>query len=399
MKEAGKRTDPTRVRIRIIQHCLFDSMNGAALHWAGLSSVCSFFFFGPIYLTLLHSLFHPLLSSGGYNSPAGALDGRKSQPVLPQKMIRTDAKSLPIQAFYRTHMLSQKGSANSSSSSQAVTNRFQRPNANANANAGGGREGAEASPSDIRTFEFRSPLSMLRSHKTRVPVSELDSVRELCREIQEDSHQGTAREGRGVGFDSFTSISVPTRFDRLLFMAWIRLFLQLIDYLVGRLFVTAATRLLAHPGLEHLFSAYSFVGMADAQFCLIQHQTKLYLVDICTLLVELVKQQTIFKFGKLDKVELQPPAPIEDCLVMALRESEPEASLETESDYRQIANVSRRAPFICACLFSQIWMKPEAPWSNLVPLPSPHRWASTSSGTRLRCSASTLAWSLLPRGR
>ena len=81
--------------------------------------------------------------------------------------------------------------------------------------------------------------------------------------------------------------------------------------------------------------------MADAQFCLIQHQTKLYLVDICALLVELVKQQTIFKFGKLDRVELQPPAPIEECLVLALRESEPETSLETERDYGQIAKVSK----------------------------------------------------------
>lgn len=102
--------------------------------------------------------------------------------------------------------------------------------------------------------------------------------------------------------------------------------------------------------------------MADTQLCLVQHQTKLYLVDICALLVELVKQQTIFKFGKLEKVELQPAAPIEDCLVLALRESEPEISSETESDYRQIAKVSKRGRVRCILLVKPIILKRRCPF-------------------------------------
>jgi len=36
-------------------------------------------------------------------------------------------------------------------------------------------------------------------------------------------------------------------------------------------------------GLSSLFNNHTFVGCADANHCLIQHQTKLYLVNVCTI--------------------------------------------------------------------------------------------------------------------
>lgn len=57
---------------------------------------------------------------------------------------------------------------------------------------------------------------------------------------------------------------------------------------------------------------------ADERWALLQHGTKLYLVDACALSRDLAYQQLLRQFEALPRVQLQPPAELAPLLAMAL---------------------------------------------------------------------------------
>ncbi|XP_071375722.1 DNA mismatch repair protein Mlh1 [Centroberyx affinis] len=84
-----------------------------------------------------------------------------------------------------------------------------------------------------------------------------------------------------------------------------------------------------HKGLQDMLQNHSFVGCVNPQWTLIQHHTKLYLLNTTKLSQELFYQILIYDFGNFGILRLSTPAPIYDLAMLAL---ESEESGWTEED-------------------------------------------------------------------
>ena len=73
-----------------------------------------------------------------------------------------------------------------------------------------------------------------------------------------------------------------------------------------------------HHALKELIEDHIFVGCVDRSQALIQHSTKLYLVNVTKLTKELFYQIIIFSFGNFGYMRLKNPAPIYELTMMAL---------------------------------------------------------------------------------
>jgi DNA mismatch repair ATPase MutL len=79
-----------------------------------------------------------------------------------------------------------------------------------------------------------------------------------------------------------------------------------------------AIRTNQHRDLTELFQNHKFVGCVDQTRALIQHQTKLYLVDLSRITKELFSQLVIFDFANFGVLKLSPAAPVFDLAKLAL---------------------------------------------------------------------------------
>ncbi|XP_071157797.1 DNA mismatch repair protein Mlh1-like isoform X2 [Mytilus edulis] len=73
-----------------------------------------------------------------------------------------------------------------------------------------------------------------------------------------------------------------------------------------------------HSGVRDMFQNNTFVGCVDKEFSLMQHQTKLYLVNTTKLSAELFYQITVFDFGNFGLLRLSEPAPLNELAMLAL---------------------------------------------------------------------------------
>ncbi|KAM9345343.1 DNA mismatch repair protein Mlh1 [Symphorus nematophorus] len=84
-----------------------------------------------------------------------------------------------------------------------------------------------------------------------------------------------------------------------------------------------------HKGLQEMLQNHSFVGCVNPQWTLIQHHTKLYLLNTTKLSQELFYQILIYDFGNFGVLRLSTPAPLYDLAMLAL---DSEGSGWTEED-------------------------------------------------------------------
>ncbi|XP_034537953.1 DNA mismatch repair protein Mlh1 [Notolabrus celidotus] len=77
-----------------------------------------------------------------------------------------------------------------------------------------------------------------------------------------------------------------------------------------------------HTGLQEMLQNHSFVGCVDPQWTLIQHQTKLYLLNTSKLSQELFYQILTYDFGNFGVLRLSTPAPLYDLALLALDSEE-----------------------------------------------------------------------------
>ncbi|KAM8858487.1 DNA mismatch repair protein Mlh1 [Spinachia spinachia] len=77
-----------------------------------------------------------------------------------------------------------------------------------------------------------------------------------------------------------------------------------------------------HKGLQEMLQNHSFVGCVDPQWTLIQHHTKLYLLNTTRLSQELFYQILIYDFGNFGVLRLSTPAPLYDLAMLALDSEE-----------------------------------------------------------------------------
>ncbi|XP_051946007.1 DNA mismatch repair protein Mlh1 [Xyrauchen texanus] len=75
-------------------------------------------------------------------------------------------------------------------------------------------------------------------------------------------------------------------------------------------------------GLQELLQHHSFVGSVSPQWTLVQHQTKLYLLNTTKLSQELFYQILIYDFGNFGVLRLSNPAPLYDLAMLALDSEE-----------------------------------------------------------------------------
>ncbi|XP_065152161.1 DNA mismatch repair protein Mlh1 [Paramisgurnus dabryanus] len=77
-----------------------------------------------------------------------------------------------------------------------------------------------------------------------------------------------------------------------------------------------------HKGLQELLQNHSFVGSVNPQWTLVQHQTKLYLLNTTKISQELFYQILIYDFGNFGVLRLSNPAPLYDLAMLALDSEE-----------------------------------------------------------------------------
>ncbi|AWP14307.1 putative DNA mismatch repair protein Mlh1 [Scophthalmus maximus] len=73
-----------------------------------------------------------------------------------------------------------------------------------------------------------------------------------------------------------------------------------------------------HKGLQEMLQSHSFVGCVNPQWTLIQHHTKLYLLNTTKLSQELFYQILTYDFGNFGVLRLSTPAPLYDLAMLAL---------------------------------------------------------------------------------
>eukprot|EP01126_Amoeba_proteus_P061080 TRINITY_DN8158_c0_g1_i2.p1 TRINITY_DN8158_c0_g1~~TRINITY_DN8158_c0_g1_i2.p1 ORF type:complete len:269 (-),score=72.73 TRINITY_DN8158_c0_g1_i2:72-878(-) len=73
-----------------------------------------------------------------------------------------------------------------------------------------------------------------------------------------------------------------------------------------------------HNGLVRLFRNYSFVGCANDNFALIQHQTDLFLCNVHNLSKELIYQECLHQFGEFPYIKFSSPASLHMLCLLAL---------------------------------------------------------------------------------
>ncbi|KAL6487891.1 hypothetical protein MHYP_G00045170 [Metynnis hypsauchen] len=77
-----------------------------------------------------------------------------------------------------------------------------------------------------------------------------------------------------------------------------------------------------HNGLQEMLQNHSFVGCVNPQWTLVQHHTKLYLLNTTKLSQELFYQILIYDFGNFGVLRLSSPAPLYDLAMLALDSEE-----------------------------------------------------------------------------
>ncbi|XP_020531791.1 DNA mismatch repair protein MLH1 isoform X1 [Amborella trichopoda] len=77
-----------------------------------------------------------------------------------------------------------------------------------------------------------------------------------------------------------------------------------------------------HAGLLEIVKQCTYIGMADNVLALLQHNTRLYLVNVVKLSKELMYQHALRRFSHFNAIQLSNPAPLYELLMMALEEDE-----------------------------------------------------------------------------
>ncbi|CAO3677948.1 unnamed protein product [Umbelopsis vinacea] len=77
-----------------------------------------------------------------------------------------------------------------------------------------------------------------------------------------------------------------------------------------------------HKGLSGIFADHAFVGIVDDSLALIQHQTKLYMVNYSIISEELFYQLVLREFSNFGYINMSSPIPITDFIMVALDEEE-----------------------------------------------------------------------------
>ncbi|XP_068597667.1 DNA mismatch repair protein Mlh1 [Brachionichthys hirsutus] len=226
-----------------------------------------------------------LSASGGAEAKSsGAAAAESGDRVYAHQMVRTDCRAQKMDAF-----LQPKEKA---------------PPDGEAAGASGGEEALRAAQSDPAEMEDADMLEAEEDDAEAFPRKRPRKERHHEEEEEEDEEEEP------------TAAATPTPKRRIIKLNSIKEI---------RAEITQNT----HTGLQEMLQNHSFVGCISPQWTLIQHHTKLYLLNSTTLSRELFYQILIYDFGNFGVLRLSTPAPLYDLAMLAL---DSEASGWTEED-------------------------------------------------------------------
>ncbi|QDZ22878.1 DNA mismatch repair protein MLH1 [Chloropicon primus] len=92
-----------------------------------------------------------------------------------------------------------------------------------------------------------------------------------------------------------------------------------------------------HFELTDILKNHVYVGMADERRALIQHKTKLYLINVKTMSKDMMYQQTLHKFGRLPKLRFQSKLSLSGLLMLQMEVEEEKGNWTDEDGDKQEA--------------------------------------------------------------
>ncbi|XP_062375957.1 DNA mismatch repair protein Mlh1 [Sardina pilchardus] len=211
-----------------------------------------------------------------------------SERVYAHQLVRTDSKAQKLDAFLQpVAKLPPIASSSSSSSSMMLSS------------AAGLSSGPSAScaSSELRDDEMLDALEEL-DPKESMETSTTDA----------DADAAPRKRPRvNPGEEELTAGATPKR--RVIKLASVR---ELREEITEK----------NHKGLQEMLQNLTFVGCANPRWSVVQHHTKLYLLNTTKLSQELFYQIMIYDFGNFGVLRLSSPAPLYELAMLALNSQE-----------------------------------------------------------------------------
>lgn len=88
----------------------------------------------------------------------------------------------------------------------------------------------------------------------------------------------------------------------------------------------------SHVGLCQTMREHTFVGHVKANSVLLQHRTKLMLVNVSTLSADFMYQQAITNYMSFNKISIEDAPKVSELLMIGLESKEARGELQEEDD-------------------------------------------------------------------
>lgn len=222
----------------------------------------------------------PGLSASASVAKASSSSADSQERVYAHQMVRTDSKAQKLDAFLQP---------SASSSSSAAQRKTEKTSSTSTAV----QDSVELDDAELLTVADVEPCGGEDPQTDAQPPGDEPPPRKRphVEEVKED----------------LTAASLPRR--RIVKLTSIK---ELRDQI----------ELQTHKGLQELLQNHSFVGSVSPQWTLVQHQTKLYLLNTTKLSQELFYQILVYDFGNFGVLRLSNPAPLYDLAMLALDSEE-----------------------------------------------------------------------------
>ncbi|GLC43233.1 DNA mismatch repair protein [Pleodorina starrii] len=261
------------------------------------------------------------LAGGGGGSqdlkrPAAAGAGAAALPYRPEKLVRVDyrAGTLDTFVFTKTNGAGGAGGAGDAARAAAAGGSVARKRSAAARQPSAADGSLRADPQDPQAQPQAQPQS--RTGRALPPglvtaeVLGLGPYAGVPGEVQEDARQGPGEEeGAGGGGGGPAAARAPTRRSLPALVTADPVVLDLWSEVEGG----------THAGLGEVLREHTFVGMADGSLALLQHGTRLYLVDVGGLSRDMFYQLALRRWDQPLCLALEPPPLVSELVGLGLQ--------------------------------------------------------------------------------
>ncbi|XP_023681471.1 DNA mismatch repair protein Mlh1 [Paramormyrops kingsleyae] len=247
-------------------------------------------------------------SSGGDVVPSSSSVSDSSQRIYAQHMVRTDCRAQKLDAFLQPSVRTEQPSERTEQPSERTeqpSERTEQPSVRTEQPS----ERTEPSSTEVQSegpdqqqedIEDAALLAALEQEEASISAD----IQGCSTPLSDLSTRKRAREGTEQ--EPCPAAAAHRRVIKLTSIKELR----------------AQISELSHTGLQEMLQNHTFVGCVTPQWSLIQHQTKLYLLDTTKFSRELFYQILVYDFGNFGVLRLSSPAPLYDLAMLALEMEE-----------------------------------------------------------------------------